>query len=231
MRVLGKAFIRGAAIVIPLGLTVYILAWLVTLVEQPLKRVLPYYVPGMGLVFVLLVMLLVGLLTYWRVFRAVVKALSTLLDHVPLIRTLYGGLCDLTDFVTRTHDHEEISHVVMCTLDGGMRILGFVTRETFDRNAEEMTAGEDRIAVYIPMSYQIGGFTVFVRRDRVEPVDMSVETAMRFALTAGMSTVADEGVSLPARQRRGHERRIDTDAARRCGRRSPRRDRPPMTPR
>ena len=42
--------------------------------------------------------------------------------------------------------------------------------------------------MYLPMSYQIGGYTVFVPRNAVEPVGMSMNDAMRFAITAGMST-------------------------------------------
>jgi uncharacterized membrane protein len=42
--------------------------------------------------------------------------------------------------------------------------------------------------VYLPMSYQIGGFTVFISRDRLIPLDMSLEQAMRFAMTAGVKS-------------------------------------------
>jgi uncharacterized membrane protein len=43
------------------------------------------------------------------------------------------------------------------------------------------------VAVYLPMSYQIGGYTTMIPRSAIQPVDMSIEEAMRFAVTAGMS--------------------------------------------
>jgi uncharacterized membrane protein len=49
------------------------------------------------------------------------------------------------------------------------------------------------VGVYLPMSYQIGGYTVFVPRSSVERIEMSVEDAMRFVLTAGMSSSKDNG--------------------------------------
>jgi uncharacterized membrane protein len=64
--------------------------------------------------------------------------------------------------------------------------IGFVTRD----DASELGLGpaaEGTIAVYFPMSYQIGGYTLLLPRDRVEPLDIPIETAMRLVLTGGMS--------------------------------------------
>jgi uncharacterized membrane protein len=71
-------------------------------------------------------------------------------------------------------------------------VLGFVTREDFGTMPVGL-GGPDVVAVYLPMSYQIGGYTVLLPRRLVEPVDMSVEDALRFTVTAGMSQI-------PARQ-------------------------------
>ncbi|MFQ5844624.1 MAG: hypothetical protein ACE5JG_06495, partial [Planctomycetota bacterium] len=72
------------------------------------------------------------------------------------------------------------------------RVLGVLTRET----VEELPSGEgeaDRAAVYLPMSYGIGGFTILVPRSALRPVKMGFEEAMRFAVTAGMSSSAPAG--------------------------------------
>ncbi len=53
--------------------------------------------------------------------------------------------------------------------------------------------GEDGVAVYLPMSYQVGGFTLFMPRSKLQPVDIPVDEALRFALTAGMSAQAEPG--------------------------------------
>jgi uncharacterized membrane protein len=62
----------------------------------------------------------------------------------------------------------------------------FLTRESFD-DAPEGLGGRDVVAVFLPMSYQIGGFTVFVPRARTTPVDLTIEEGMRLALTAAMA--------------------------------------------
>lgn len=53
--------------------------------------------------------------------------------------------------------------------------------------------GTDQVAVYLPLSYQIGGYTLLVPRSAVKPVDMSLEDAMRFTLTAGLSSKIHAG--------------------------------------
>jgi uncharacterized membrane protein len=74
-----------------------------------------------------------------------------------------------------------------------------VTREDFSSLPGKLGAS-DTVGVYLPMSYQIGGYTVFLPRSAIEPIDMSVEDAMRFTLTAGMSSAQElQSATEPAR--------------------------------
>src|SRR5690606_14396222 len=80
---------------------------------------------------------------------------------------------------------KDFSKVVIVKI-GGQEILGFITREAFD-GLPQGIGGPDKVAVYLPMSYQLGGYTIMVNREMVTPVDMSLEDAMKFALTGGVS--------------------------------------------
>ncbi|MNV93225.1 hypothetical protein D3C71_1878900 [compost metagenome] len=64
--------------------------------------------------------------------------------------------------------------------------MGLVTRRSMEGLPEGFTQG-DRVAVYLPMGYMIGGYTVFVPQDWVQPIQMSVEEAMRSSLIAWMA--------------------------------------------
>lgn len=82
----------------------------------------------------------------------------------------------------------EGSQVVIVTLGGtGMEVMGLLTRCDFSDMPSEV-AGPDTVAVYLPLSYQIGGHTVLVPRSAVRLVRMSTDRAMRFMITGGMST-------------------------------------------
>ena len=58
--------------------------------------------------------------------------------------------------------------------------------------------GEGHCAVYVPISYQLGGYTIYLPRSRLTPINMSVEDALRFAITAGMSGEKKSNGSPPA---------------------------------
>ena len=74
-------------------------------------------------------------------------------------------------------------------------LLGLITQE---QPGKFLPDDRDRIAVYLPMSYQIGGYTLFLPRDRVQEMpDMSVEDLMKLTLTAGIGTAAHPAAQRP----------------------------------
>jgi uncharacterized membrane protein len=77
----------------------------------------------------------------------------------------------------------------MIDLGEGARAIGFVTRKDCS-GLPAQVAGPGCVAVYFPMSYQIGGYTLYLPREKLRTVDMPIEEAMRLALTAGVSTTA-----------------------------------------
>jgi len=130
----------------------------------------------------------VGVLMHGVLFRRLFRKAEAALLAVPLVRSVYSAVKDLIALFGR--DNGQAMQVVAVTLPGtSWRLLGFVTREEFtDLPPGVGTASE--VAVYLPMSYQVGGYTVIVPRDSIKPVAMSREEAMKFILTAGLKTAA-----------------------------------------
>jgi len=192
LRKIGKLFIQGIVAILPVVLTIYILYWLAVSAESILGSFIKFfikdlYVPGMGVVAGFLIVVGVGMLLRIWIFHKVFEWGEKILEKLPLVKSLYGsirGLMNLFD----TSKKKKFSKVVMVTIaNKDTQLIGLVTREDFG----DMPDGIDNdqtIAVYLPMSYQMGGFTVFVPKTNVKPVDMSIEEAMRFALTAAVST-------------------------------------------
>ena len=84
---------------------------------------------------------------------------------------------------------------MVTVLDENVRLMGLVTRETFD-DLPDGIGDEQTVAVYLPMSYQLGGFTVMVPRSKIRPVEMKVDEALQFLLTAGVSAQeADKAIA------------------------------------
>lgn len=190
MKKLSKLFLHGLFAILPLTVTLFLLYWLGTTIESVLgglfKWVLPesWYVPGMGLLAGFLFILTIGILLNAYLFRAVSDFLEKLFIKLPLVRTIYGSVRDIAKFASASQNKQGLQKAVAITLDNDLHLIGFVTREA-------MTLGkhEDLVAVYLPMSYQIGGYTLMVPKSRIEPLEMSTQDAMRLVLTAAVTGV------------------------------------------
>ena len=94
-------------------------------------------------------------------------------------------------------DTKEFNQVVMVRpVPEGPEMLGFVTRTSWDGMPKGF-GGDGKIGVYLPMSYQIGGFLVVVDEDSVRQIDMEMEEALRIALAAGITASENQVVPGP----------------------------------
>lgn len=192
MKTLSKTFLTGLITILPLFLTGYLLYWLAVSAESWLgnlmRLVLPahWYWPGMGLVAGLGVVFGVGLLMHAYVVQRLFAMGEEMLYHVPLIKSVYRAIRDFFDFFS-PEKQKEFDQVVAVSLgDTGMEVVGFVTEARTERLPEPLR-GQDNILVYFPLSYMIGGYAVVLPRSAVRPVEMNMEEAMRFTLTAGVT--------------------------------------------
>jgi uncharacterized membrane protein len=189
MHALVKVFLRGLAAILPLALT----GWLVyaavaageALLHNLVLLVLPEerYWPGMGFLASILLIFVAGLLMYSFVVRRVYRRLVALVERIPVVKSVYGMILDVVRLFGSA-EQRPFRRVVLVALGGGTELVGFLTRDDF---ADLPGFGEDKVAVYLPMSYQLGGFTVIVGRQQVRELPMSVEDALRFCVTAGVS--------------------------------------------
>lgn len=207
---LGRIMFQGLMAILPAVLTLYILYWLLwsaeTVLGAVIKALLPdgWYIPGMGLLAGVAGTFFFGLALNAFLVRRLLDLSEGLLNRIPLIKTLYGSVKDFIGFfaVKKEREFNQVVTVEMKFGEVPMRLLGFVTRSDF-QGLPEGIGGEGEIAVYLPLSYQIGGYTVIVPRSAVHPVDISTHRAMGFIVTGGMIT--DKGHSRPPASRRAEK--------------------------
>lgn len=191
MKHLSAIFFQGLFTILPLLVTVLVLYWLGSTAEYALgaaiKWILPeaWYVAGMGVVAGIALIFIVGaLINIWGVPQ-LIRLGEAIINRIPLVKTIYGAVRDLLGFFSVSETGADVSKVVMVTIgETDIRAVGLLMREHFD-DLPEGLGGEGKVAVYVPFSYQIGGFTIIVPRERVQPLDISLEDAMRFIVTAG----------------------------------------------
>lgn len=188
MRFLVTLFLRGLATILPLALTGYLVWAAVVAGETLLRNLVVQFIPetdyraGMGFALSIALVLLIGLVMYSFLARQVYARMTALLERIPVIKTVYGLIADVVRLVGSA-DERPFRRVVLVTV-AGTEVVGFVTRDDF---ADIPEVGGGKVAVYLPMSYQLGGFTILVPRDAVRDVAMSVEDALRFCVTAAVA--------------------------------------------
>ncbi len=191
MKTVGRLLAKGLFTILPIVLTVYFIYWPGVTTEPLLSGLLKVwlpaeiYVPGMGLVGGFVVLIVVGLLVNAYVVRRVITFSESLILRIPVVKTVYSAVRDLTGLMKVGEKGGELQRVVMVQFGPG-KVIGFVTQE--NATLPGLGTDEELVAVYMPMSYQIGGYTLYLPRDRIEPTDLTVEAAMRIVLTGGIQT-------------------------------------------
>lgn len=191
MKKLYKYFFRGLITVLPVALTLYLLyiflAWTEKLTLWVLSPIIGgFYVPGVGLVSGVLIILLIGYLVSKPKVRHLLSFAELPFTNLPVVKSIYSSLKSFADYFSPTGTPGEQSVVILRMPGHAMEIVGLVTRRGFADLPEGFLPGE-RVAVYLPMGYMIGGYTVFVPVEWVQPINMSVEEAMRSSLIAWMA--------------------------------------------
>lgn len=204
-----RTFLSGLVAVLPLAITLYLIYWLGRLAESAFggfaRLLLPddWYVPGLGILLAAAVIFAIGVFVQQVVFSRLVAIAEDLLSRIPVVKTVYNTVRDTLDFISNASQRRDLKRVVLIELQDKVRVIGFVTDDQADQVMPELAAdreeegGSPLVSVYLPMSYMVGGYTVYLPSDRLTPLDISIEEAMRVALTAGVNRPRRAGNAVP----------------------------------
>jgi uncharacterized membrane protein len=189
-------FLQGIALIAPVALTIALLVWLGTWSEDTfgglIGSLLPegWYFKGLGLLSGIVMTLGVGLAANLFLVRWLVRLTESILQRIPLVTSLFQAFKDIARLFSQDVD-KQLGQVVAVEIDG-MRLVGFVMQQDAQLPASFGSEDEPRVAVYLAMSYQLGGFTVHVPKSRVTPLDVRADQAMRAVLTGGSLRSANQ---------------------------------------
>ncbi len=190
-----QIFLTGVMVITPFAVTAYVVWWAGTamdgLARSGIEAISPgvedWWFPGAGVICLLVGVYIIGLLARLWGFRWILGTMERIFSRLPGIKTVYESVRDVLKLFGG--DANRMGQVVRYRLPGTEIDLLGIRTSTSPRAA----GGEGKVAVYLPMSYMIGGPTVYVDSESVEPIDMSVEEAMRIAATAGAGTEKKNG--------------------------------------
>ena len=192
MKRLYQYFFRGLITFLPLALTVYVLFLFVSWTENTaMTMVRPligdFYLPGLGIALGAGLILALGFLVSLPITSRLLSWVELPFTNLPVVKSIYSSLKNFADYFA-PHD-QDAQQVVLLQMPGQeLGIVGLVTRQSLRGLPSGLSELDSRVAVYLPMGYMIGGYTVFVPRSWTSPIDMTVEEAMRSALIAFMAS-------------------------------------------
>ncbi|MFE3895800.1 MULTISPECIES: DUF502 domain-containing protein [unclassified Priestia] len=189
MKAIIKSFINGLLTIVPIILVIYILVRVFNFLDSILGNVLkPYmkqdYIPGIGILATLLLITFLGWLSTRFFTGKIINLIDGLLERIPFVKTLYTVIKDT--FQSFLGEKKSFSKVALVTMPGtSMKVIGFVTSEEVE---EVIHSLKDHVAVYVPQTFQVAGFTFLIPKEEIEWLDIKPEEAMKFVLSGGVSS-------------------------------------------
>lgn len=188
-------FFAGMLVTAPAFITFYMAYLIVTFIDDQVTRFipakynpetyLPFGLPGLGVVLLVVVLILVGALTAGFVGRALVRVGERLLARMPVIRNVYGALKQIFETVL-AQQSTAFRQVVMVEYPRrGVWSIGFLTGAS--KGEVQYRTEDDVINVFIPTTPNpTSGYLLFVPREDLVMMDMSVEEGIKLVISGGI---------------------------------------------
>ena len=174
----------------PLGAAFFLIYWAVSSIDKALnlsdilwvdKNGKPTYIPGLGILNVVVVIMIAGILVTNVVTDPIKRWFNRWLNRLPLIKFLYSSIKDLTEAIVG-EEKKFNEPVIVEVNEVGLKKIGFVVQKDL---ATLNLPGE--VAVYFPYSYSFAGQVVIIPADKVKPIDKSAADMMKFVISGGVS--------------------------------------------
>ena len=173
-----KYFFEGLLVLVPLVATVYVVYVIFTRVDSIFK----FSVPGMGFIVTILSITIVGFISSNFIAKKLMGLVDKIFKRLPLVKMIYSSVKDLIGAFVG--DKKSFDKPVLVTLSPGSNIqaIGFVTKESLGN-----IGLSDRVAVYLPQSYNFAGNLLVVPNEQVTPISAESGDIMAFIVSGGVT--------------------------------------------
>jgi uncharacterized membrane protein len=195
MSTLRRYFVAGLLVWIPLGITIWVLALLVDMMDQSLlllpgrfrsEGLFGFHVPGLGIILTAAIVLTTGAFAANLFGRRLLSFGDSLLGHIPIVRSIYGGVKQISDTLFSPEGKAFRRAVLVRYPHQGAWTVALVTGVPEHELADVL--GRDHISVFVPTTPNItAGFFLVVPRAETVALDMSVDDALKYIISMGVA--------------------------------------------
>ena len=186
MKKLIRYLLQGLLYIAPIGVTAYILyvvfEFVDGLLKETLEDLLGIYIPGLGLIIVIVLLIIIGFLGQTVIAKPIKMLFNKLMKKIPILKVIFSAFSDLfSAFVGKERKFNK-PVLVLVNKSMGLEKLGFLTEEDLTLIGEK-----NKMAVYFPHSYNWSGELFLVPKDLIRPIDIPPAEVMKFIVSAGVA--------------------------------------------
>lgn len=196
-----KYFITGLLILVPLGITIWVLDAIISMMDQSLlllpaqwqpEALFGFKIKGLGAVLTVLIIFVTGLLTKNFIGNYVVQLWETVLTHIPIVNSIYSSVKQVSDTLFSSSGNAFSQALLIQYPREGSWTIAFLTGKPGGDVAKHLQG--EYLSVYVPTTPNptSGYFLMIPKKDAIE-LDMSVDTALKYVVSMGV--VAPEMVA------------------------------------
>ncbi|MEX1188441.1 MAG: DUF502 domain-containing protein [Bacteroidia bacterium] len=172
---------KGLVLIVPITLTIYI----VYQVFKFLDNILPYDIPGVSILIIILVTAILGFIGTAFIQAPLLQLFERALERVPLVKIIYTSIRDLLSAFVGKEKRFTKPVLVKTNRDTEMYKLGFITQ----KDLSNLGIDEGKSAVYLPHSYNFSGNLFIVSNDLITPIDAPADEIMKFIVSGGITKI------------------------------------------
>ena len=194
VKLIRKYLLAGLLVLVPIGITIWVLHFLITSLDQTIL-LLPMnwrptlngdMIPGMGIIFAFALLFITGAIASNVFGKQIVKFWERLFNRIPVVGGIYKSVKQLTDPVLSENGQAFSKAVLIEFPHPGLHSIAFLTNKVEGELRDKL--GEDHVAVYIPTTPNpTGGYMLLVPKANLVPLDMSVDQALKYIISMGVA--------------------------------------------
>ena len=184
-------FIAGIVVLIPIGITLYLTIFLVSISSKILPKeinpnhYLPYNIPGLEIFISIILITFIGWLSLSIIGKKFLNIFNTVLKKIPILRTIYSAIVQMTETFTK-NDNKKNNVVLIEYPRKGSWAVGFATKENTGEISKKLN--KKLINVFVPTTPNpTSGFLLMFPKDEIIYLDLTFEEASQFIVSAGTS--------------------------------------------
>lgn len=186
-RIILSYFFRGLLLTVPIAVLGVVLWKALTWLDQ----IIPYDIPGLGILTLLASVTLVGWLGSTVLYQPFAEFGNEVLQRIPFLKTIYDALKDLVEALVGSKKKFDRPVLVKLAIGSSVEKLGFITQD----DLSILGIGGGKVAVYLPHSFAWSGNLYIVPVEQVTPIDAKAGDVMKFIVSGGVAHVDDEAAA------------------------------------